>query len=244
VDEREVVVERRDFGAWLRRERERRGISLDAVAEQTKINIALLAGLERGDLTRWPAGIFRRAFVRSYAATVGLDPDAVSATFLKLFPEGGEDGVVNVPPFEHRAPQDDPLRLTLASGPIPSPRLWLVRATAATLDATVVSFLGAIVASTGIASFSLAALAAATVYFTTGTLLVESSPGWWFSRRWLRVKPPVESEEPVLEAAQALEEDLEPRRVADVPLRGGRRDRRQSRPERQRVARSAKRIGL
>ena len=244
---REVVIERRDFGAWLRRERERREMSLDAVAEQTKINVALLAGLERGDLARWPTGIFRRAFVRAYAVEVGLDPDPVTATFVRLFPEEGDDGVVSVPAFERGEGQGDPLRLTLASGPTPSPRVWLVRATAATLDAIAVSVLGALAASTGLVSFSVAALCVATVYFTAGTLLAESSPGWWFSRRWLRIKPSFAVGEPTLVAssgdADADDEDHEHRRApTDVPIRvGNRRERRSARHERQRVARTAKR---
>jgi transcriptional regulator with XRE-family HTH domain len=75
------------FGARLRRQRERQKIELTAIAEQTKISLALLEGLERDDIERWPAGIFRRSFVRSYAQAIGLDPDAVVHEFLELFPD-------------------------------------------------------------------------------------------------------------------------------------------------------------
>ena len=44
-----------------------------------KVSLPLLEGLEADDISRWPGGIFRRAFVRAYAEAVGLDPDAVSA---------------------------------------------------------------------------------------------------------------------------------------------------------------------
>jgi hypothetical protein len=44
-------------------------------------------GLEREDVSRWPAGIFRRAFVRAYANQIGLDPDAVCREFVERFPE-------------------------------------------------------------------------------------------------------------------------------------------------------------
>jgi transcriptional regulator with XRE-family HTH domain len=77
------------FGPRLRRERERRGISLLAIANRTKIGIALLEDLERGDLVRWPSGIFRRAFVRAYAQAVGLDPETLVAEVGALFPDGG-----------------------------------------------------------------------------------------------------------------------------------------------------------
>jgi transcriptional regulator with XRE-family HTH domain len=75
------------FGARLRQHRERQGISLAAIAEQTKIKSSLLDGLERGDLSQWPAGLFRRAYVRSYANAIGMDPDAVVREFLNVHPE-------------------------------------------------------------------------------------------------------------------------------------------------------------
>jgi transcriptional regulator with XRE-family HTH domain len=69
------------LGVYLRAERERRGLTLRAISETTKVSLPLLEGLEADDITRWPGGIFRRAFVRSYAEAVGLDPDAVFRRF-------------------------------------------------------------------------------------------------------------------------------------------------------------------
>ena len=69
------------FGTWLARERERRGVTLKAISDQTKVSLPLLEGLEADDLSRWPAGIFRRAFVRSYASAAGLDPEDVIGRF-------------------------------------------------------------------------------------------------------------------------------------------------------------------
>jgi hypothetical protein len=37
--------------------------------------------LESDDISRWPGGIFRRAFARAYAEAVGLDPDDVFKRF-------------------------------------------------------------------------------------------------------------------------------------------------------------------
>jgi transcriptional regulator with XRE-family HTH domain len=69
------------LGAWLRSERERRGITLKTVADQTKVAAPLLQGLETGDLSRWPGGIYRRAFVRAYASALSLDADDVVRRF-------------------------------------------------------------------------------------------------------------------------------------------------------------------
>jgi hypothetical protein len=69
------------LGAYLRAERERRGLALRTISENTKVSLPLLEGLEADDISRWPGGIFRRAFVRSYAESVGLDPDDVFKRF-------------------------------------------------------------------------------------------------------------------------------------------------------------------
>jgi len=75
------------FGARLRRERERRQIALSSISENTKISASLFEGLERNDVSRWPSGIFRRAFIRSYATAIGLDADAVAKEFVERFPD-------------------------------------------------------------------------------------------------------------------------------------------------------------
>ena len=75
------------FGARLRQHREKRDVSLQTIAERTKIKLSLLEGLERDDISRWPAGIFRRAYLRDYAQAIGLDPDVVVRDFLEHYPE-------------------------------------------------------------------------------------------------------------------------------------------------------------
>jgi transcriptional regulator with XRE-family HTH domain len=106
------------FGKRLRLERERRRITLDSIASNTKIGIALLKGLERDDVSRWPSGIFRRSFIREYAAAIGLDPDETAREFLERFPDPAEP----IRPARARASEAPVLRLTLAdTGP------WFVR---------------------------------------------------------------------------------------------------------------------
>jgi cytoskeleton protein RodZ len=74
-----------DFGGKLRLAREQRGISLRQIAARTKISLAALEALERNDVSKLPGGIFTRAFVRSYANEVGLDPDETVQEFLERF---------------------------------------------------------------------------------------------------------------------------------------------------------------
>ncbi len=74
------------FGARLRRHREEQHIALVTIAEQTKIKLSLLEDLERDDVSHWPAGIFRRAFIRSYANALNLDPDTTVREFAEAHP--------------------------------------------------------------------------------------------------------------------------------------------------------------
>jgi cytoskeletal protein RodZ len=74
------------FGSKLRDARERRGISLRNIANATKISVVALEALERNDISRLPGGIFSRAFVRSYALEVGLDPETTIQEFIAQFP--------------------------------------------------------------------------------------------------------------------------------------------------------------
>jgi len=96
------------FGGRLRAERERRDLSLQAIAEETKIKVSLLEGLEQDDLTFWPTGLFRRAYVRAYARAIGLDPERTVRELLEQYPE----------PVEPES--DDPIRSPrdLLSSPI------------------------------------------------------------------------------------------------------------------------------
>src|SRR5205807_9950692 len=74
------------IGQMLRDARERRGVSLRQIANATKISVSVLEALERNDISRLPGGIFGRAFVRSYAVEVGLDPEAIIQDFIAQFP--------------------------------------------------------------------------------------------------------------------------------------------------------------
>jgi GAF domain-containing protein len=78
------------FGARMREQRERQQVALSTIAEQTKIKVTLLEALERDDVSHWPSGIFRRAFIRAYAHAIGLEPDLIVREFLELYPDPAE----------------------------------------------------------------------------------------------------------------------------------------------------------
>ena len=126
-----VSEEQADFGAQLRQERERRGIALSSVAETTKVAESLLAALERGDVSKWPSGIYRRSFFREYATAIGLPSDVATSDFLRLFTEAGA-----------ASPDRGELRLTLAPEKRLHARSLAARTATAALDAGAVLAVG------------------------------------------------------------------------------------------------------
>jgi transcriptional regulator with XRE-family HTH domain len=108
-------VNQQSLGLRLRAERERRRITLESIAANTKIGVGLLRALERDDVSRWPGGIFRRAFIRAYAEAVGLDADEILTEFLERFPDPEHPSAAPAAaatPAAVRTP-DASLRLTL-----------------------------------------------------------------------------------------------------------------------------------
>jgi transcriptional regulator with XRE-family HTH domain len=170
-----MTDEQIEFGSRLRYQRERRNLSLASIAESTKINQAFLAALERGDIAQWPAGLYRRAFIRAYAATIGLTSESIVLEFVRLFPEPG------AAPRAHVNPPDaaGALRLTLAPERVTGQLLRKVLA--ASLDACIVIAIGSWVSV--MLSLSVWTLTAITAiaYYSTATALWGSSPVLWLS---------------------------------------------------------------
>jgi transcriptional regulator with XRE-family HTH domain len=81
------------FGEELRRERLIREVSLEEISSATKISVRLLTALEKSDLSRLPAPVFTRGFIRSYSRHLGLDPDEmVNAYLADLAPDKAREG--------------------------------------------------------------------------------------------------------------------------------------------------------
>ena len=76
------------FVTRLRRHRTRNRVSIEEIAANLRIRPELLEGLERNDLRGWPRGLHSRAWIRTYAVSVDLDPNDTVDEFCRLFPEG------------------------------------------------------------------------------------------------------------------------------------------------------------
>lgn len=70
------------FGEKLQREREMRGVTLEEIAEATKIGTRNLRALETNDFDKLPGGIFNKGFVRAYARYLGIDEEQAVADYL------------------------------------------------------------------------------------------------------------------------------------------------------------------
>ena len=184
------------FGARLRAARERRGITLREVANSTKINVALFDAIERDDASRWPSGLFRRAFMRAYAREIGLDPESTVREFLEYFPDpwAAADGPAKRGSTGDPASADAGLRLMLAAEPSRFPRVRrsLGRAPgllAAGIDLSIV--LGAAAAVFAIANRFWTPLTVATMfYFVGGVVTLGRSPGGWLAARACKASRP------------------------------------------------------
>jgi cytoskeletal protein RodZ len=76
------------FVTRLRRARQRSGITLEQIAGQTRVKRELLEAFENNDLTDWPRGLYARAWIRGYAAAVGLEPSDTVDEFCRLYLHG------------------------------------------------------------------------------------------------------------------------------------------------------------
>ncbi|AWB44365.1 helix-turn-helix domain-containing protein [Paenibacillus sp. CAA11] len=64
-----------DLGQQLKEARMSRGLSLDDVQEMTKIRKRYLEAIEAGDYKVLPGSFYVRAFIKTYAEAVGVNPD-------------------------------------------------------------------------------------------------------------------------------------------------------------------------
>jgi transcriptional regulator with XRE-family HTH domain len=165
-----VSAAQRNFGRRLRDQRERAQITLGEIAAATKIKRSLLEELECGDVSAWPGGIFRRAFLRAYASAIGLSPESVVEEFTQVFPDGASRASAE-PKHE--------LRLTLVVDP------WRRTVTAVTNVVVALVEAGAIVAlalltarMAGANVWSACAVIALT-YYAAGAACLGRSPGSW-----------------------------------------------------------------
>ena len=185
-----IRMARDDFGPRLRLEREWRGITLEQLAAVTKVSVELWEAMERNDFSRWPRGVFARAFVRDYARAVGLDPDGVVNEFCRYFPNGdrrasrivkgqaalightleANDAELLPAGRERRQPRREPSRS-------PAPAVYGPRLAAATIDLACVTIVSLAVSAVSAAGLLATLGVSAPLYFAGSIVALGTSPG-------------------------------------------------------------------
>ena len=202
------MSEREAFGPNLRRLRVQRGISLEAIGAATKVHTDLWAGLERNDFSRWPAGIYARAYVRAYALAVGVDPDATVDEFCRLFPNGDrrivrvarqqaalvghelrwkDDLVGSVTDEKRSIPASDAPDLPAVAFTTPG------QIVAAVLDVSAVGGTAAVVATLMPLRWSVSLALAALAYHAVSLIALGSTPAVWAIETYLANRHPATS---------------------------------------------------
>ena len=57
--------------------RRNRGITLQEIADQTKISVRSLEAIERGDFRKLPGGIYTTSYIRQYARAIDYPEDDI-----------------------------------------------------------------------------------------------------------------------------------------------------------------------
>lgn len=70
------------FGAQLKKEREKQGVTLEDISVATKIGTRMLRALEEEHFDQLPGGIFNKGFIRAYARCLHIDEDQAIADYL------------------------------------------------------------------------------------------------------------------------------------------------------------------
>jgi cytoskeletal protein RodZ len=112
------------FGDKLRKQREQRGIELDAISNTTKISARMLRAIEEERFDLLPGGVFNKGFIRAYARQVGLDEEEAVTDYLTALRESQIQAQTVTPDFRsHIAKPSPPAGAPNYRPPKPNDRL-------------------------------------------------------------------------------------------------------------------------
>ena len=61
--------------------RKAKGISLEEISDQTKLKLATLQAIEKGNFGQLPGGVYNISYIRQFARAIGAD----EAVFVRLY---------------------------------------------------------------------------------------------------------------------------------------------------------------
>ncbi|MBF2067374.1 MAG: helix-turn-helix domain-containing protein [Calothrix sp. C42_A2020_038] len=79
------VEQLREIGAYLRKRREDKSISINEIAAHTRIRPAFIQAIEEGNAEILPEAVFVQGFIRRYCDAIGVDGTTLTANFGDVF---------------------------------------------------------------------------------------------------------------------------------------------------------------
>lgn len=97
-------IESLSLGEVLKRAREEKGVEIEIVAEETRVQKKYLDFLEKGDYEKMPADVYTKGFLRQYGHYLDLDVDKLVILYNKeksiAFNIKSKGGKVNISPIK------------------------------------------------------------------------------------------------------------------------------------------------
>ena len=83
-----------NFGSYLKHERELRGVPLEEISGATNIHIRFLKALEENSFNELPGEVFIKGYIRSYANTIGSNPEEMLNIYKESVELKNDDAVI------------------------------------------------------------------------------------------------------------------------------------------------------
>jgi hypothetical protein len=180
----------------------RNGVSLEEIALQTRVSVDVWDALERNDFSRWPSGIYARAYVRAYAGAIGVDPDETVNDFCRGFPQGDRRaeqvvrGTAEIVGHQLTWQDDLPPAITgdrrasaPGSGRLPLQVLRSIRVVAAVIDLCAIGLVSASIATVLPFGMWPTLAAVAVVYQGLSLTFIGSTPVVWAIDAYVNTHP-------------------------------------------------------
>jgi len=81
------LLQKKDFGAPLKRAREKAGMSLASAAENLLISVDIIKALENSQADALPALTFTQGYIRSYARLLGISAEEIISDYVHMAPD-------------------------------------------------------------------------------------------------------------------------------------------------------------
>lgn len=101
-----------EFGKTLREAREAKGLTVEQVADTTRIMPSMIEALEAENFSKIAAPLYGRGFVKLYCTAIGLDPEPLVAEFMEIYNGNRDTGI------KDRLPEPMPAIVANAEEPV------------------------------------------------------------------------------------------------------------------------------